>query len=484
MVVVGDFNADPFKGRFWNDLGDFMQSMSFSFLDGQLPRDTFTYLCPAKDTTSWLDHIFCSRQVAKCITNIRVNYETSIFDHFPLHFDFEFSISEMSFERKPCSVEHMVNWHRLSEKDKEAIRKKIELLIVQSELLDHDLYYCMSVGCENKSHHKSIDSIYENIRELLLISTNEFSVSYKKLYNIVPGWNEFVKDLYTEARNAFKTWMIKGKPLEGACRDIMRAARANFKQALNYCKENEESIRNRRLADNLKNKNYKDFWSEVHKTKGKNDIVQTMIDNENEDIDIARNFAQKYKSILNKNNTKVSSATDVNVDLSDIRIGHMINLFSVTDIKEAMKCLKPTIGHDNIHTNHLLLAPDILAEVLAKFFTACVIHGYLPPDMIKGIINPIVKDIHGDLSNSDNYRPVMSSSVLLKLLEYCILQKISGHMRFNDRQHGFRSKYSTVTACLALKETVFHYINSDTPVYSCFIDFSKAFDNVNHKILI
>ena len=33
VVITGDFNADPFKGRFWNDLRDFMRSMSLIFLD-------------------------------------------------------------------------------------------------------------------------------------------------------------------------------------------------------------------------------------------------------------------------------------------------------------------------------------------------------------------------------------------------------------------------------------------------------------------
>ena len=81
VVITGDFNADPYKGRFWNELCNFIKSLSLVFIDEQLPRDTFTYLCPAKDTTSWLDHIFCSRQVVDSINNVRVNYEASIYDN-------------------------------------------------------------------------------------------------------------------------------------------------------------------------------------------------------------------------------------------------------------------------------------------------------------------------------------------------------------------------------------------------------------------
>ena len=54
----------------------------------------------------------------------------------------------------------------------------------------------------------------------------------------------------------------------------------------------------------------------------------------------------------------------------------------------------------------------------------------------------------------------------------------------NDRQHGFRANYSTNTACFVLKETLLNYTKSNSNVYACFIDISKAFDTVSHKILL
>ena len=104
--------------------------------------------------------------------------------------------------------------------------------------------------------------------------------------------------------------------------------------------------------------------------------------------------------------------------------------------------------------------------------------------MLRGVITPIIKDRFGDLSNADNYRPVMSSSVFLKVFEYCILNRIEPYIRLNDRQHGFRTNYSTGSACLVLKETVLNYVNSNSAVYACFVDISKAFDSVNHEILM
>lgn len=158
--------------------------------------------------------------------------------------------------------------------------------------------------------------------------------------------------------------------------------------------------------------------------------------------------------------------------------------FSNEDVKKAIKILKDGISFDKIHSNHLKLGSDIFIDLFAKLITSFVIHSYIPMDLLKGIITPLVKDKFGDLSLSSNYRPVMSSSVLLKLFEYCLLSKIDPYVELNDRQHGFRKKYSTSTACYCLKETIMFYTNANSDVHTCFIDISKAFDSVNHCILI
>ena len=121
---------------------------------------------------------------------------------------------------------------------------------------------------------------------------------------------------------------------------------------------------------------------------------------------------------------------------------------------------------------------------LSELFSACLVHGYTPLCVLKGIINPLIKNQYDDICNSSNYRPIMMSSVLLKLFEYCILNIIKKDIKINDRQHGYREKYSVGTACLTLKETIYEYNLHDSNVYASFIDISKAFDSVDHGILI
>ena len=129
-------------------------------------------------------------------------------------------------------------------------------------------------------------------------------------------------------------------------------------------------------------------------------------------------------------------------------------VFSKNYVREGISLLKASIGMDGIHSNHLKISSELLVELLSRLLSCFVTHGYTPHNMISGTINPTVKDRYGDLSSSDNYRPVMSSSVILKLFEYCLLKKISPYVKINDRKHRFRPNHSTGTACMFFKETV------------------------------
>ena len=88
-----------------------------------------------------------------------------------------------------------------------------------------------------------------------------------------------------------------------------------------------------------------------------------------------------------------------------------------------------------------------------------------------------------DKSVSSNYRPIALPTAASKLLELILKEKLSDWLYTSDAQFGFKSKHGTDMAIYSLKETIKCYTSSNSPVFVCFMDASKAFDRLNHRKL-
>ena len=53
----------------------------------------------------------------------------------------------------------------------------------------------------------------------------------------------------------------------------------------------------------------------------------------------------------------------------------------------------------------------------------------------------------------------------------------------HDHQFGFKTKHSADMCSFTVKSIIKYYTGHNTPVYTCFLDASKAFDRVNHWTL-
>ena len=219
----------------------------------------------------------------------------------------------------------------------------------------------------------------------------------------------------------------------------------------------------------------KHFWGEVANTNKHNFPAPQNIDDRCNALDICNLFSDKYREIFNKPKNK---SRLIKTNLSEKKRTELLMIITLDDIKDSIKVMKDTVGYDHIHTKHSMFNSAVFLELIARLFTSFIIHNYIPVDMIRGIITPVVKDKLGDCTSSSNYRPIIISSVFLKLFEYCLLRKIEPFFKLNDRQHGFRKDHSTSTACFTLKETIMYYTNAKSTVYACFVDISKAFDSI------
>ena len=107
-------------------------------------------------------------------------------------------------------------------------------------------------------------------------------------------------------------------------------------------------------------------------------------------------------------------------------------------------------------------------------------HGSLPDSLMSVVLVPIIKDKSGKINSKDNYRPIAIASVMSKLLEKLLLERLKNFLVTSSHQFGFKPKHSTDACIYVLKESLDRYAEQQSSVYLCFLDASKAFDRVNH----
>ena len=145
--------------------------------------------------------------------------------------------------------------------------------------------------------------------------------------------------------------------------------------------------------------------------------------------------------------------------------------------------LNRAAGSDEISAEHLIYADPQVCALLSKLINTCISHGVMPQACIETILVPIYKNNKSNIHDKNNYRPIALQTVISKLFEHFILQQISLFLRTSSNQFGFKHKYSTDQCVFLYKQAVSYYGNQNSPVFSTFLDASKAFDRVNHKLL-
>ena len=101
--------------------------------------------------------------------------------------------------------------------------------------------------------------------------------------------------------------------------------------------------------------------------------------------------------------------------------------------------------------------------------------------MIKTTIVPIVKNKCGNISESNNYRPITLATIISKLFESVLLVKCEDYLSTCSNQFGFKKGHSTDLCIYALKEYIEYYKNRNTSVFVTILDASIAFDRVNFR---
>jgi retron-type reverse transcriptase len=145
-----------------------------------------------------------------------------------------------------------------------------------------------------------------------------------------------------------------------------------------------------------------------------------------------------------------------------------------------------SIGLDAIPAKILKLAAHIIAPSLTYIFNLSLQSGVYVNDSKRARVTPIFKS--ENKSKCENYRPISILSIVSKVFEKEVLRQVYTYVNESNLlakyQSGFRPQHSTISALIKIRDEILN--NMDEGKINCivFLDIRKAFDSINHNILL
>ena len=125
---------------------------------------------------------------------------------------------------------------------------------------------------------------------------------------------------------------------------------------------------------------------------------------------------------------------------------------------------------------------------LTDLFNYSLASGIFPQCFKSALVTPILKKRCLDHNDLNNYRPVSNLCFIAKILEKLVLSQVSSYLNshnlYNTCQSAYRPGHSTETALLKVVNDLFLSLNKGNISVLALLDFSSAFDTIDHTILV
>ena len=148
--------------------------------------------------------------------------------------------------------------------------------------------------------------------------------------------------------------------------------------------------------------------------------------------------------------------------------------------------VKKAAGIDDLPAKLLKDSAKVISGPLCKLINRSLETGVVPSEWKIAKINPLHKK--GDVTLANNYRPISVLPILSKVLEKVVHNQLTDYLEENKllcpRQFGFRKKHSTELATSLLIDDMRKEVDCGKLVGVVFIDLSKAFDTLDHALLL
>ena len=333
---------------------------------------------------------------------------------------------------------------------------------------------------------KNIEQMCSSFTNILLEAENKWIPKVKKRVNGTtnPQWmtNE-IKLLINRKKKAYTTY--KRSKLD---EDFNR-----YVAVKRHCeKQIRKSKRNLEISISQQAKtNPKKFYQYIRSKKTIKDKIGPIKDVNNELVSDCKSMTKILNTFFQSVFIREDISSLPNIDSVPLRFSNemlKIDEINENDIARQLKNLDPnkSTGVDLVSSRLLRECQEELVLPLKLLFNKSLQEGIVPSLWKCANVTPIFKK--GNKCEAGNYRPISLTSVVIKILERIIKDKITSfldrHKLIIDSQHGFRNNRSCLTNLLEFYNYIFSNYDERVPSDIIYLDFKKAFDTVPHKRLL
>ena len=390
--------------------------------------------------------------------------------------------------------------------------------VTATSLSDHDLVACVrkinnKKFPEKTTHCRNYRNYDPGLMEQDFASVNWIPVmTATNVNDALNIFNIIVKFIF-DKHAPYTTKRSKSRPCQWMTDDIKNSMNERdriLRKARKYNNQNDwndyKTMRNRcnimtRKAKSVYTKelidqkchNPKEFWKsvkEIFPTKG---ISRVTVNDTSFNKCKAKQFGEYFSNVITRLKNSAFKLTDCvwkHRKLLASRTDHVFQFeyVSIVFVKSFLKKVKRTkaTGLDDLPAGMLKDCADYIAVPLRYIVNLSLNTSTVPSAWKEAKIVPIYKS--GASSSVENYRPISVLPILSKLLEKAVHTQLSTFLErnnlLNDSQFGYRENRSTDLASALLIVSIRKNGDNGLLTGTLFLDLSKAFDTINHDLII
>ena len=475
-IIVGDFNINLLDV---NEKYSYYEYLDLFLNNGFSPKITLPTRF-SKHSCTLIDQIFCkiSENTLNSVAGIICS---QISDHLPCFICLDVkkartkspkyvkvSTCDENSLQNFCNHINEINFHEILNNDIASDPNSNYNILEKEILAAKDKHLPIKTVRFNKYRHKisewitpeiikSIkfrDKLYRKLKEV-----NPYTTKYAELETNLKTFAKIVNKSIREAKkkyyaNQFLTYKNDSKKIWQKIREILNKTRKTSNFPTSFKLDGKLITDKQTIADQ-----FNTFFTEIGpKLANKIDCTKSSSDN------FKHYLKSKPKSVFG------------------------FNSVSTDDVQKIIYKLKKksSTGHDGISTKLLQRLCPIIAMPLTSIINQSLYTGIFPENLKLAKVLPLFKK--GDNQLFNNYRPISLLPSISKVFERVVFNQLYSYFDENGlfyrSQYGFRKGHSTQFACVEFVDKMLQELDKKKIPITIFIDLSKAFDTLNHDIML